>query len=375
MILRRKILIFVSVLFFYLGCSDDKGVNTVDEELNLKVGQMLMVGFRGLEIYEDSPITKQIRSGIVGGVALFSRDVALGNPIRNIQSPWQVKRLNAQLQSYAKIPLLIGVDQEGGYVARLSPIFGFHETVSQKFIGEADDIYTTSYFGALIADMLSDAGFNQNLAPVVDLNINPESPAIGAIERSFSDNPDIVVRHSKIMIEKHRERNIITTLKHFPGHGSSGTDSHFGFTDVTDTWQEIELEPYWQLINSGHADVVMTAHVFNSKLDSRYPATLSSKVINGILRGELGFKGVVITDDMNMGAITNYYGLETAIELSINAGVDILVFANNLIYDENIAIKAHSIIINLVKRGKISYTRVNQSYERIMSLKKRFYND
>lgn len=371
----RKILILAFTLIFYIGCSDDKGVNTVDEDLNLKIGQMLMVGFRGLEINDDSPISKQIKAGIVGGVVLFSRDVALGSQIRNIQSPWQVKRLNDELQSYAKIPLLIAVDQEGGFVARLSPLFGFDETVSQKFLGEADDIYTTTYFGELIADMLSKSGFNQNLAPVVDLDINPESPAIGAIERSFSDKPDIVVRHSKIIIEEHRKKNIITTLKHFPGHGSAGSDSHYGFTDVTDTWQEKELEPYRQLITNNYADVVMTAHVFNSKLDPHYPATLSSKVINGILRTELGFKGVVITDDMNMGAITNHYGLETAIELSINAGADILIFANNLIYEENIAIKAHSIIINLVKKGKISHARINQSYERIMNLKKGIANN
>jgi beta-N-acetylhexosaminidase len=371
----RKILILAFTLIFYIGCSDDKGVNTVDEDLNLKIGQMLMVGFRGLEINDDSPISKQIKAGIVGGVVLFSRDVALGSQIRNIQSPWQVKRLNDELQSYAKIPLLIAVDQEGGFVARLSPLFGFNETVSQKFLGEADDIYTTTYFGELIADMLSKSGFNQNLAPVVDLDINPESPAIGAIERSFSDKPDVVVRHSKIIIEEHRKKNIITTLKHFPGHGSAGSDSHYGFTDVTDTWQEKELEPYRQLITNNYADVVMTAHVFNSKLDPHYPATLSSKVINGILRTELGFKGVVITDDMNMGAITNHYGLETAIELSINAGADILIFANNLIYEENIAIKAHSIIINLVKKGKISHARINQSYERIMNLKKGIANN
>lgn len=368
----KKILLLIFLLFFAISCSEDNSTNTSDEELDEWVGQMLMVGFRGLEIDDNSQIAKQIKNGRVGGVVLFSRDVAIGSGIRNIQSPWQVKILNSQLQSYAKIRLLIAVDQEGGYVARLNEFFGFPETVSQQYLGESDSEFLTTLFGQLTAKTLSEAGFNQNLAPVVDLNINPESPAIGAIERSFSASPDVVVRNSAILINEHRKKKIITTLKHFPGHGSAQSDSHLGFTDVTSTWQNIELEPYRQLIDLEKADVVMTAHVFNSNLDARYPATLSKNIITGILREQLNFDGVVITDDMNMKSITEHYGLENAIELTILAGSDIIIFANNLIYDELIADKAHKIIIDLVKNGKISRERIKISYDRIMKLKSQY---
>ncbi|MCO5249837.1 MAG: glycoside hydrolase family 3 [Candidatus Kapabacteria bacterium] len=368
----KKILLLIFLVIFAISCSEDNSINSSDEVLNEWVGQMLMVGFRGLEIEHDSQIATQIRLGRIGGVVLFSRDVALGSGIRNIQSPWQVKLLNSQLQSHAKIPLLIAVDQEGGYVARLNDVFGFPETVSQQYLGDADNEFMTTLSGQLTARTLSEAGFNQNLAPVVDLNINPESPAIGAIERSFSASPDVVVRNSAIIIDEHRKKNLITTLKHFPGHGSAKTDSHFGFTDVTTTWQNIELEPYRQLINMNKADVVMTAHVFNSNLDAQYPATLSKKIITGVLREQLNFDGVVITDDMNMKSITDHYGLENAIELTILAGSDIIIFANNLVYDELIAEKAHKIIVDLVKSGKISRGRIKISYDRVMKLKSQY---
>ncbi|PKL86154.1 MAG: glycoside hydrolase family 3 [Ignavibacteriae bacterium HGW-Ignavibacteriae-1] len=368
----KKIVLLIFLVIFAISCSEDNSINSSDEELNEWVGQMLMVGFRGLEIENDSQIATQIRLGRIGGVVLFSRDVALGYGTRNIQSPWQVKLLNSQLQSHAKIPLLIAVDQEGGYVARLNDVFGFPETVSQQYLGDADNEFMTTLAGQATARTLSEAGFNQNLAPVVDLNINPESPAIGAIGRSFSASPDVVVRNSAIIIDEHRKKNLITTLKHFPGHGSAQTDSHLGLTDITTTWQNIELEPYSQLINMNKADVVMTAHVFNSNLDAEYPATLSKKIITGILREQLNFDGVVITDDMNMKSITDHYGLESAIELTILAGSDIIIFANNIVYDELIAEKAHKIIVDLVKSGKISRERIKISYDRVMKLKSQY---
>jgi beta-N-acetylhexosaminidase len=172
-----------------------------------------------------------------------------------------------------------------------------------------------------------------------------------------------------IVIEELHKQSLYTTLKHFPGHGSSTSDSHQGFVDVTNTWSAIELIPYENIINAGAADFIMTAHIFNSNWDADYPATLSKNVITGILREQLGYQGVVISDDMNMKAITDFYGLEQALKLSINAGVDIIVFGNNLIYDEEIASKAIAIIKELVDNGEISKDRINEAYDRIMDMK------
>jgi beta-N-acetylhexosaminidase len=171
-------------------------------------------------------------------------------------------------------------------------------------------------------------------------------------------------------IAAHHQQGVLTTLKHFPGHGSSRSDSHLGFTDVSDTWTRNELEPYARIIEAGQADAVMTAHVFNTRLDKQYPATLSSATINGLLRGELGFDGVVISDDMQMAAITAHYGFETAIRKALEAGVDILVFGNNLRYDEEIVPRAIAVIRKLVDTGVVSEARIDQSWQRIMRLKK-----
>ena len=305
------------------------------------------------------------------GVILFDRDVALASPVRNIESPAQVKSLINTLKSYTRVPLFVAVDQEGGFVARLKQKYGFPYNVSQQYLGNLNNDDSTRFYGHQTANTLIEAGFNLNFAPVVDLNINPENPVIGKIERSFSAKPDIVVHHAGLMIKEFHNQNIMSSLKHFPGHGSSTSDSHQGLTDVTNTWSEIELEPYRRLISGGFDDMIMTAHIYNGKLDENYPATLSNKIITGILRNQLQYKGVIVSDDMNMKAITEYYGLEKAIELSINAGVDILIFANNLIYDEEIAIKAQQIIKDLINSGKIKRTRIEESYNRIMKLKQK----
>jgi beta-N-acetylhexosaminidase len=257
--------------------------------LDTKIGQMLMIGFRGLSVTEESSIVRDIKTGRIGGVILFDKDVALQSDIRNIQSFSQVKELVSQLQSYAPKKLFVGIDQEGGKVSRLKTKFGFPPTVSQQYLGNLNCPDTTIFYASQTANTLSSIGINVNFAPVVDLNTNPENPVIGKIERSFSADPVIVKTHSTTVIEEHVKRNIICSLKHFPGHGSSTADSHLGFVDVTSTWNEIELEPYRAIISSGHADMIMTAHIFNSKLDTQYPATLSNNIITGVLRNTLGF--------------------------------------------------------------------------------------
>jgi beta-N-acetylhexosaminidase len=203
----------------------------------------------------------------------------------------------------------------------------------------------------------------------VDLNTNPDNPIIGQLERSFSADPDIVTNHALEFIRAHHEQGVLCTLKHFPGHGSSADDSHLGLVDVTDTWARTELEPYANIVQAGETDAIMTAHVFNANLDPEYPATLSKPTITGILREELDYNGVVISDDMQMGAIANHYGFEPAIQATIEAGVDIIAIANNSVYEEGIAGRTVALIKQLVRDGKISEARINESYQRIQRLK------
>lgn len=303
-----------------------------------------MVGFRGLKLERDNPILADIREGRVGGVVLFDYDVPSKSPIRNIESPKQVKALIKDLRRVAPGPLLVAVDQEGGRVARLKEKFGFPPSVSAKSLGALDDAAATRKAALATAETLAEAGFDLNFAPVVDLDVNPANPVIGGLERSFSADPDIVTRHAAEVVKAHRECGVLTCLKHFPGHGSSRADSHLGFVDLTETWSRKELEPYARLIGAGLCDSVMTAHIFNAALDSDLPATLSAKVITGMLREGLAYGGPVISDDMQMKAISANYGFEDAIRKAIAAGVDILVFANNSVFDPDVAVKAYKLI-------------------------------
>ncbi|MPZ22329.1 MAG: glycoside hydrolase family 3 [Dehalococcoidia bacterium] len=331
---------------------------------------MLMAGFRGLAVEATDTVAVDISERHLGGVVLFDYHVPANSPVRNIESPEQVGALVASLQSLAPTPLLVAIDQEGGRVSRLKESFGFPPTVSAQYLGEIDDLSLTFSEAAATAATLAGLGINLNLAPVVDLNTNPANPVIGGLERSFSADPAVVEAHALEVIGAHGEVGALTALKHFPGHGSSTADSHLGFVDVTDTWTSEELLPYQGIIAAGQADMVMTAHVFNEALDPHVPATLSNATISGLLRGELGYQGVVISDDMQMGAITEHYGFETAVEAAILAGVDILVFANNSVYEEDAIARAISFILDLVGSGRVSEARIDESYERIITLKR-----
>ena len=337
-------------------------------DLDVMIGQMLMAGFRGFTAPPDSRIAKDIRDHHLGGIVLFDYDVALDSPERNIQSPKQVTALNKTLQSYAKTPLLIGVDQEGGKVQRLKKKYGFHETPSALAICTSGEfkVRMASY---MAGSTCSANGFNLDFAPVVDVNVNPDSPAIGRLERSFSSDPAQVTRCAEIFMGELKRSGTLSCLKHFPGHGSAGADSHEGLTDVTETWTEAELIPYRELIDKGLPTMIMTAHIFNANLDPDYPATLSKKVVTALLRGKLGYDGVVVTDDMTMGAITEFYGRDEGIRLAILAGADILLFGNNIAHDEQIVGKAHAAIRRMVDDGTIPRQRIEESFARIMKLK------
>ncbi|AJF08023.1 glycoside hydrolase family 3 [Geoalkalibacter subterraneus] len=370
---RWLILILLCQVFWLGSLNPASGASITGKKVSLeaRIGQMLMVGFRGMTVGPDHFIMRDIRRHNLGGVILFDYDVVEKQAVRNIESPRQVKALISSLQSASKTPLLIAVDQEGGRVARLKERYGSPPTLSHRELGQKDDLSETAHHSRQLAETLSGLGIGLNMAPVVDLCANPDNPVIAKLDRCFSSDSQKVTQHAAEFIKAHHRSGVLTTLKHFPGHGSSRADSHLGFTDVTDTWTADELEPYARIIAEGQADAVMTAHVFNARLDEDYPATLSQRTIEGILRKDLGFDGVVISDDMQMGAIADHYGLQAAIHKAIEAGVDILVFGNNLEYDEQIVAKATAIVRDLVHSGKLDEARIDKSYRRIMRLKER----
>lgn len=391
-------------------------------ELRRMAGQMLLVGFRGTgsaqaapspdapgtrpdiqpniqpDIQPDNlpdtlPILGQIAALNLGGVILFDRDVALGSPERNIQSPEQLSRLTGALQAAAHAagspPLFIAVDQEGGRVQRLRSARGFAETPAAAELcpggpstqgstqgsaqgpapDSAPDLRPALAAGQAVGATLAAAGINLDFAPVADVNVNPANPVIGGLGRSFSSDPKEVAACAGAFARGLKSRGVLTAAKHFPGHGSSTTDSHLGFTDVTATWTEAELIPFGELTRQDLADMVMTAHVFDARLDPNYPATLSRAVIDGILRGRLGFAGVVVTDDLQMRAVAGRYGLKESVRLIVNAGADVLLIGNNLDFDPNIAEKTLDALMALVAEGQVSPERIRQSCARILRLK------
>lgn len=339
--------------------------------LEVKIGQMLIVGFRGLSVNNQSPIIRDIKQLHLGGVILFDYDLTLKSSRRNIKSPEQVKKLVEQLQAAAtQKPFFIAIDQEGGQIRRLKEKFGFPHTVSAQYFGKKNDLALTYKHATSIAQTLANLGINFNLAPVVDLNINPNNPVIGKLERSFSADPNIVTNHALEFIRAHNEHNIVCAIKHFPGHGSSTNDSHLGLVDVTNTWVEKELEPYRTLIQLDQANAIMTAHVFNRHYDPNYPATLSKRIITELLRTELQYNGVIVSDDMQMKAISNHYSFEYAIQVALEAGIDIIVIGNNLKYEEDIAARTIAVIKQLIQEGKLSEERIDESYKRIQKLKR-----
>jgi beta-N-acetylhexosaminidase len=347
-----------------------------EPSLATKVAQMLLVGFRGTDADSAAAAIADVRDRALGGVVLFSRDQPTGSAVRNIVSPSQLAALTTALQaaaaaSEAAAPLLVAVDEEGGQVARLDPAHGFPPTESAAALGARDDPAFTRAAGQRLAATLRAAGINLNLAPVVDLDVNPDNPIIGALDRSFGADPALVTSQARAFIRGHHAVGVRTTLKHFPGHGSSTADSHLGVVDVTDTWSPVELDPYRRLIPAGVVDAILTAHVFNARLDPSHPATLSAATIDGLLRRQLGWDGVVVSDDMQMGAIRQAYGYREAVRLAILAGVDVLTIANQQVFEADVVVRTIGIVVDLVERGQISPERIDRSWQRIQGLKAR----
>ena len=356
---------FILSLFF--GQLSRSHAQTEDSvSLDEMIGQMVMVGLNKYTQSKQKELTLQaIQDGKISGIILFEKDLEKSNTKENLA------KLVWELQQGAPTPLFMAIDEEGGKVNRLKPKYGFPKTVTAEYLGELNVLDSTAYYAEATATTLRKFGFNVNFAPTVDIDINPENPVIGGYGRSYSSDPLVVSSHAKKVIEAHDEQQVATVLKHFPGHGSSASDTHLGIADVSNTWQFEELFPYKFLLDSGKVRAIMSSHIVNRSLDEKLlPATLSDKIIDGILRKHLDFNGVVFSDDMHMGAITQHYGFEDAVILAINAGVDVLVFSNNIsLNDTTNAGGLHDIIKRAVLDGRIEKTQIEASYQRVMSLK------
>ena len=341
----------------------------------LRIADLLLVGFTGTEVAGNEEIRRLVCDVKVGGLLLFERYTS-GQP-RNMVSREQVSTLTRDLQALAARcagrPLFIAVDAEGGRVMRLSPRLGYPPTLPARELGERDDPAFTEAEARRMGLMLREAGINWNLAPVVDVAVNPTNPAIVALGRSYSADPARVSAHARAFVEGMHEAGVLTALKHFPGHGSSRSDSHQGFTDVSDTARlSVELRPYRALIAAGLADSVMTAHVFNRGLDPWDPATLSRFTVRRVLRGWLHYDGVAVSDDLLMGAIAQHYGLEDAAVLALGAGVDVLLISQNTgRVDDRAAERVVAAITRAIAEGRLSEAAVTTAVHRVDLLRAR----
>lgn len=364
---------YLSLIFITLVALNSFANELPDSTLHRYVAQMLMVGFKGDTLSENCDAIRYVRDLKVGSIILFDVDLTGSAKIgsRNITNKSKLQKLTSTLQAINEEELIIAIDQEGGKVARLKPQYGFKPTVSAEYLGTVNSKDTTTFYANQLADEIEESGINMNLAPDIDVNVNPQSPAIGKIQRSFSSDTAIVTNNARWFIDAHHNHNISVAVKHFPGHGSSTDDSHYGLTDVTTTWKGYELAPFKQLINEGKIDAVMTAHIFNGNIDKDYPATLSYKTLTGVLRNELGFDGVIITDDMYMQGIINHYSIEEAVILAINAGANMLLMGNNIStgYEPERPFVITNMIVKAVKDGRIKEELIIDSYNKIQTLK------
>ena len=323
---------------------------------------MLVFGFKGTYADTSGAIYKALATGKAGGVLLFANNIAP----RDARSKLAV--LCSTFHSAAAIPPFITIDQEGGRINRL-PGSILPASPSALVLGITNDTALTRRHATNTAGTLAGLGINVNFAPVLDVH-NASCPVIGRLNRAYAKLPQTIVAHAGQVVAAHRQANVITVVKHFPGHGNSAGDTHKGLADVTKTWKQAELEPYRRMIDSGLVDAVMAAHVVNGKLDAqRLPASLSKQIITGLLRDSLGFNGVVFSDDMLMEAIAGRYKLPEALQLAIDAGVDVLLFGGSTgKYDP---VQVHALIRGMVDRGMVTEERIGESYRRIMQLKGR----
>lgn len=321
-----------------------------------KIGQLFMVGFDGTSVSQD--LAAFIREYKPGGVILFAR---------NLESIEQMVELTNDLQRCSPhSPLLISIDQEGGRVSRLPKSFTIFPPC--HVLGRVNSSELAYAGAATIAKELRAVGINMNMSPVLDVNSNPANPVIG--DRAFGTTPGPVCELGLATIGGLQDSRVVACGKHFPGHGDTSTDSHKELPVVTasrERLEEVEFPPFRQAAGHGVA-TLMTAHVRYNALDAKVPATLSPAIITDFLRGELKYDGVVLTDDLEMHAIIDHYGIEEATVRSIQAGCDMPLICK----DRNREVAAITALDKAVADGSISIERLEQSLARIARLKERF---
>lgn len=359
MIRLLPILIILSTL---TGCK--KKAPQQEEIIDSKrLGQMLVVGFRGTEIDDNHPIVKDLKELNIGGVVLYDYDYELESFGRNIESQDQLLKLSSDLITNAPISPIIAVHQDGGFQSPLNSLYNDSEELKDGFL--QDSASSVSY-SRKYAQEFTVLSLNTNFNPRLDLQ-TPSNQAPNP--EIISSDPDVVTKQAGHILDEYDKELLFSVPKYFPGYSNDYHPSD-SINDVTDVWTDDFLQPYRALLSSDR-DVwgIMTAHSFNANIDSLWPGTLSKKTITGLLRDSLGYEGVILSDDLQKPIITSKYSLETAIQQAINAGVDILVLGNNHTYDEQIAERAIDIIQQLLREGKIEKENVEASLSRIDSLK------
>ncbi|KAB3533108.1 beta-N-acetylhexosaminidase [Alkaliphilus serpentinus] len=321
--------------------------------LEEKIGQMLMVSFN------DNQIEEYISTHKIGGFIIFTHNIKDYPSIGSLTE----KIYSTGLDTLGIAPF-IGIDQEGGTVSRLEDLF--YPIVGNMTLGAANSQGLAKEQGKIIGCILKEIGVNLNFAPVVDVNSDYRNPVIGL--RSFGNNPEAVSTMGQAFVFGQREAGVISAIKHFPGHGNVDVDSHYGLPINPREWEEIEatdLVPFKELAANG-IEMIMTAHIKAPNIDPNYPATLSKKTLTDLLRQELSYEGVIITDDIgSMKAITTQYPTEEAAIKAIEAGVDIVL----IVADGNKVEKTIASLRKAVESGRLTEERINQSLRRILKLK------
>jgi len=334
-------------------------MNSIDQlSLEQRVGQLFMCGFHGQ--HADEQINQLIRDYHVGGVIYFRR---------NVESVEQLKRLSANLQAITAeagdLPLMISVDQEGGMVARIDKE-GVTQVPGNMALGATGNPNYTLECAQILGHELKSIGIDMNLAPVLDVNNNVLNPVIGV--RSYGENAESVAAHGAAAIKGYQSRGVAATAKHFPGHGDTAVDSHLGMVTVPherNRLDQVELLPFRRAIEAG-VDAIMTAHVIFPAIEPEpIPATLSRKVLTGLLREEMGFDGIIITDCLEMHAISKPYGVAEGAVLAVEAGADLILVSHTL-QDQISAVEA---VVEAVRTGRVDEATINQALERIISWK------
>jgi beta-N-acetylhexosaminidase len=325
-------------------------------ELRYTVGQLFVGGFPGEEVHQE--FAELVKDGLCGGAIVFRR---------NLTSVEQAAKLARSLLSLrAPSPLLLAIDQEGGRVQRLYD--PFPELPPMRAFGETKKKTLALRAGRLIAECLSVVGFNQNYAPVLDVDSNPANPVIG--DRSFSRDPSTVARLGSAYIEGLQSAGVAACGKHFPGHGDTSEDSHYALPTLAhdrERLENVELVPFRAAARTGVASI-MTAHIMFLAIDASLPATLSKPVLS-LLRDEIGYDGVIVSDDLEMKAIADHYGIPDAAVRAIRAGCDQLLVCHH----PALLAEAHRAICDAVLKGTLEKSRVLEAAARVARLKETFH--